>query len=103
LIAPSLLRIDYSESFERSSIFSAIVTSELQLRQAGYNMEVLVEKEASTGPESPRLVRKHMGWCGRFDAGEWYCKCDRKAKLLPTVKKNHNEGRWCKDSRHLFD
>ncbi|KAH7418463.1 hypothetical protein BKA64DRAFT_199689 [Cadophora sp. MPI-SDFR-AT-0126] len=55
--------------------------------------EVVVQKDADSGEESPQAKKQHLGWCGRYKAEEWYCKCDRKAKKLPVVRKTRNEGR----------
>ncbi|KAL5326679.1 hypothetical protein ACEPPN_004368 [Leptodophora sp. 'Broadleaf-Isolate-01'] len=42
--------------------------------------EVVVEKKTDSGKESAYQVRKQTKWCGRFESGNWYCQCDRKAK-----------------------
>ncbi|KAK0124551.1 hypothetical protein ONS95_009499 [Cadophora gregata] len=63
------------------------------LEQEEDRAEVVVEKEADSEEESPRAKKQRIGWCGRFEADEWYCKCDRKAKRLPVTRKTRNEGR----------
>ncbi|CZT52555.1 uncharacterized protein RSE6_13902 [Rhynchosporium secalis] len=32
--------------------------------------------------ENPFLARKYLGWCGRFEVDEWYCRCGRLAKCV---------------------
>ncbi|KAH7360796.1 hypothetical protein BKA65DRAFT_493977, partial [Rhexocercosporidium sp. MPI-PUGE-AT-0058] len=56
--------------------------------------EGVVDKKSDSGEENPYLAKKHLGWCGRFEADEWYCKCSRKAMPLLTTRNTRNKGRW---------
>ncbi|CZS93542.1 uncharacterized protein RCO7_10597 [Rhynchosporium graminicola] len=39
--------------------------------------------------ENPFVARKHLGWCGRFEVDEWYCRCGRLAKCVATTQGRH--------------
>ncbi|KAL2074368.1 hypothetical protein VTL71DRAFT_8146 [Oculimacula yallundae] len=55
--------------------------------------QAVEEEEPNGKEENPFQAKKHIGWCGRFEADEWYCQCGRKAKYLPVTKKGRNFGK----------